>query len=180
MLITTGLLAATLLQGTTPQTATRELAAFPNGHYVERQADGSSACGDASARWFDLDVRTPPNNPSGVDGNAGSLVVALGAAPVNYRLTYALSFAEPDPAFDMRTMHMIDGTVTLEDGSGPYTLRTSFLTSANGDAELTNATVSDGGPPILLVITDHEPRTHGALANGVDLQPFERCPASTG
>ncbi|WP_417481012.1 hypothetical protein [Maricaulis sp.] len=175
MLITTGLLAAALLQGPAPQAATQGLPAFPNGHYVERQADGSSACGEATARWFDLDVRTPPNNPSGVDGHAGSLVIALGAAPVHYQLTYALSFAEPDPAFDMRTMHMIDGSVTLEDGT--YTLRTSFLTSANGDAELTNATASDGGPPIHLVITAHEPRTHGALANGVALNPFEHCPA---
>ncbi|WP_417492326.1 hypothetical protein [Maricaulis sp.] len=153
------------------------LPAFANGHYVERLADGGSACGDASARWFELDVRTPPNSPSGVDGNAGSLMIALGAAPVDYQLTYALSFAEPDPAFDMRTMHMIDGSVTLDDGT--YTLRTSFLTSANGDAELISATASDGGPPIHLVLTDHEPRTHGALANGVDLEPFEHCPADT-
>ncbi|WP_417494434.1 hypothetical protein [Maricaulis sp.] len=174
MLVITSLLAATLLQGAAPA-APQGLPAFPNGHYVERLADGGSACGDATARWFDLDVRTPPNSPSGIDGHAGSLVIALGAAPVDYRLTYALSFAEPDPAFDMRTMHMIDGSVTLEDGT--YTLRTSFLTSANGDAELTNASASDGGPPIHLVITAHEPRTHGALANGVDLQPFERCRA---
>ena len=138
------------------------LPAFANGHYVERLADGGSACGDASARWFELDVRTPPNSPSGVDGNAGSLVIALGAAPVDYQLTYAL---------------MVDGRVTLDDGT--YTLRTSFLTSANGDAELISATASDGGPPIHLVLTDHEPRTHGALANGVDLEPFEHCPADT-
>ncbi|WP_417485008.1 hypothetical protein [Maricaulis salignorans] len=180
MLVITSLLAATLLQGAAPHAPLQGLPTFPNGHYVERLADGSSACGEATARWFDLDVRTPPNNPSGIDGHAGSLVVALGAAPVDYQLTYALSFAEPDPAFDMRTMHMIDGRVTLDDGTGPYTLRTSFLTSANGDAELTNATASDGGPPIHLVITAHEPRTHGALANGAALQPFERCPAEAG
>tara|TARA_R110001606_G_scaffold218112_1_gene365946 strand:- start:318 stop:854 length:537 start_codon:yes stop_codon:yes gene_type:complete len=177
MLIITSLLAATLLQGAAPPAEARGLPALPDGHYVERLADGGSACGDATARWFELEVRTPPNNPSGIDGDAGTLVIALGAAPVHYQLTYALSFAEPDPALDMRTLHMVDGRVTLDDGT--YTLRTSFLTSANGDAELISATASDGGPPIHLVLTDHEPRTHGALANGVDLEPFEHCPADT-
>ncbi len=179
MLVITGLIVTALIQGASTPAETHGLAALPNGHYVERLVDGSSACDDASARSFDLDVRITPNNPAGIDGNAGSLALALGAAPVRYQLSYALSFAGPDPAFEMRTMHMIDGAVTLEDGTGPYSLRTSFLTNANGDAELVNAAVTDGGPPILLVITDHEPRTHGVLANGVALQPFERCPAGT-
>jgi hypothetical protein len=176
MPIITVLLLATLLQGA-GATETQGLPSLPNGHYVERQADGSSACGDASARSFGLHVRVTPNNPSGIDGNAGQLVLALGADPVPYQITYALSFAEPDPAFDMRTMNMVDGSFAPEDGSAPYALRTSILASANGDAEIVNATASDGGAPIILIRTVHTPGAHGALSDGTELLPFERCPA---
>ncbi|WP_417477713.1 hypothetical protein [Maricaulis sp.] len=181
MLALSGLLIAGLLQ--TPAAAAADglhgLPSLPNGHYVERTADGGSACGDVSARWFDLDVRVPDNNPGGVDGHAGELALALGADPVVYQLTYALAFAEPDPMFNMRTMNMIDGTFAPADGSAPYALRTSILASANGDAEIVSATASDGGPPIHLISTVRTPEVHGTLSNGTVLQPFQLCPAGT-
>ncbi len=184
MLITTGLLAATLLQGASTPVEAQGLAALPNGHYVERLADGSSACDDASARYFDLDVRATPDNPSGIDGNAGELVLGLGGEAARYQLSYALSLAEPgpDPEFDYgrRIINMVDGWHTPADGSPPYPLRALILTNPGGDAELVSAVLTYDGEPIILVHPARAPGVHGAAMNGDMLQPFERCANQAG
>lgn len=179
MLIKTGLLAAILFQaqGAGPEDVTQQLPALPNGHYVERLADGSSACDDAAAHSFDLDVRVTPDNPAGIDGDAGEFVLGLGGATTRYQLTYALSLGRPelDPASQMRLMHMIDAQHIPADGSPPYPLRTNILTSANGDAEIVSAVITHNGDPIILIRSARAPGVHGAAMNGDVLRPFERC-----
>ncbi|SDM28493.1 hypothetical protein [Maricaulis salignorans] len=179
MLIATGLLAATLLQGAVPENVILGLPALPNGHYVERLADGSSACGDASARSFDLDIRATPGNPSGMDGDAGELVLALGGQAARYHLSYALSLggSRPDPEFDngMRIMNLIDGWHTPADGSPSYPLRAVILTNPDGDTEIVSAVLTYASEPIILIRSARAPGVHGAAMNGEVLQPFERC-----
>ena len=181
MLIATSLLATLLLQGADAPAEPLGLPALPNGHYVERLADGGSACGDASARSFDLEVRTPPDHPAWVDGEAGELVLGLGGAVARYELSYALSLAEPgpDPEFDygMRIINMIDGWHTPADGSPAYPLRAVFLTNPGDDAELVSAVLTYNGEPIILVHSARAPGVHGAAMNNDVLRPFERCPA---
>jgi len=181
MLIATSLLAALLLQGPDAPAEPQGLPALPDGHYVERLADGSSACGDASARWFDLAVRTPLDHPAWVDGEAGELVLGLGGAAARYRLSYALSLAEPGAVREldhgMRIMTMIDGWHTPADGSPPYPLRSLILTNPDGDAELVSAVLTYDGEPIILVHSARAPGVHGAAMNNDVLRPFERCPA---
>lgn len=181
MLVITGLIAATLFQAASAPAESQGLPALPNGHYVERMPDGASACDDASARYFDLDVRATPDRPSGIDGDAGQLVLGLGGEATRYPLTYALSLAEPgpDPEFDdgMRIMNMVDGWHAPADGSPPYPLRAIILTNANGDAELVSAVLTHDGEPIILIGSARAPGVHGAAFNGAVLQPFERCEA---
>ncbi|WP_417477714.1 hypothetical protein [Maricaulis sp.] len=181
MLIATGLLAAILFQGTSTPPEPPGLPALPNGHYVERLADGSSACGDASGRSFDLDIRATPDNPSGVDGDAGQLVLALGGEAARYRVSYALSLAEPGPFPEldhgMRIINLVDGLHTPADGSPPYPLRSIIITNANGDAELVSAVLTYDGAPIILVSSARAPGVHGAAMNDDVLRPFERCEA---
>ena len=184
MLIATGLLAAILLQaqGAAPEDIILGLPALPNGHYVERLADGSSACEDASGRWFELDVRATPDNPSGPEGNAGDLVLGLGGEATRYQLSYALSLTAPgaDPEFDygMRIINMIDGWHTPSDGSPPYPMRTLILTNPNGDAEIVGTVLTHNGQPIITTRQARAPGVHGAAMNGEVLQPYERCPVA--
>lgn len=179
MLVTTGLLAAILLQGVSTPAETQGLPALPNGHYVERLADGSSACGDAEARYFDLDVRAAPDNPSGNNGDAGELVLGGYGEATRYQLSYALSLTEPgpDPEFDngMRIMNMVDGWHTPADGSPPYLRRSIILTNPNGDAEIVGAVLTYDGEPIIVTRSARAPGVHGAAMNGEVIQPYERC-----
>lgn len=184
MLVITGLIVTALLQAANTLAETPGLPALPNGHYVERLADGTSACEDAPARWFEPDVRATPDHPSGIDGDAGELVLGLGGEATRYQLTYALSLTEPgpDPEFDngMRIMNMVDGLHTPADGSPPNPLRTLILTNTNGDAEIVSAVLTHNGEPIILVRSARVPGVHGAAMNGAVLQPFERCANQAG
>ena len=180
MPITTGLLAAILLQGTSMPAQTQGLPALPNGHYVERLADGNSACDDDEAPYFDLDVRATPDNPSGIDGDAGELVLGGYGEAERVQLSYALSLTAPgpDPEFDygMRILNMIDGWHTPADGSPPYLQRSIILTNPNGDAEIVGTVLTYNGEPIITTRSARAPGVHGAAMNGDVLQPYERCP----
>lgn len=153
--------------------------ALISGTYAERNADGSSGCGNEAARQLVLRVLDRP--PHYRSENIGEIDYALGETGGGFYLSGQPVLGLPD-AEGGRTVTVSGGVINavsryidgIPDSSLRGHFRGEFRLTANGDMEILDLRFDDRWQ---LENAEEVDVREGRLPGGTRLRPFGRCDA---